>query len=128
MAWRCGSVPRSLISFATASVRRSALPLRVPPPPPPLHGLRSRLVLSSIPRTTSELGCIQSLLPLHSVVAAARLTSHIAVQASTCCELSQGIVISTLSSSSSTEPFSGVNEWLCFNSKAFLREYTRKGG
>lgn len=36
------------------------------------------------------IGCTQSLLPLHSVVAAARLTSHVAVEARACCELSQG--------------------------------------
>ncbi|XP_052170733.1 uncharacterized protein LOC127786960 isoform X2 [Diospyros lotus] len=80
--WICSEVVNLLCHGIGASLR-----------PAPLHGLRSRLVLSSIPRTTSALGCIQSLLPLHSVVAAARLTSHIAVQASICCELSQGIGI-----------------------------------
>lgn len=38
------------------------------------------------------LACTQSLMPLHSKVAAAtRLTSHIAVEARAFCELSQGI-------------------------------------
>ncbi|KAK1300443.1 E3 ubiquitin-protein ligase CIP8 [Acorus calamus] len=43
-------------------------------------------------RNTSlgELACLQSLLPLHNVVSAARLTSHLSVEARACCELSQG--------------------------------------
>ncbi|PSS21252.1 Protein NUCLEAR FUSION DEFECTIVE 6 like [Actinidia chinensis var. chinensis] len=92
MAWRCGSLSRTLISTARASSSRSAPSLPRLLPPPPLHGHRfhSRRTLSSILRATDVLGCTQSLLPLHSVVAAARLTSHVAVEARTCCELSQG--------------------------------------
>ncbi|PSS36048.1 Protein NUCLEAR FUSION DEFECTIVE 6 like [Actinidia chinensis var. chinensis] len=93
MAWRCGSLQRSLISTARASSSRSApsLPrLRRPPPPLPGHRIHSRRTLSSIPRTTGVLGCTQSLLPLHSVVASAHLTSHIAVEVRSCCELCHG--------------------------------------
>ncbi|GJZ52690.1 hypothetical protein Tco_0607575 [Tanacetum coccineum] len=98
MAWRCGSLPRSLISTARSSaIRRSTTtPLR-----PPLSGPRIRPgPTPSIPsfRTIGGvIGCTQSLLPLHSVVAAARLTCHISVQARACCELSQVALNSVVS-------------------------------
>ncbi|CAH1437444.1 unnamed protein product [Lactuca virosa] len=100
MAWRCGSLPRSLISTARSStIRRSTttpLPRLRPPPQPSPHTHSHRLrpgPTSSIPgfgTIGGVIGCTQSLLPLHSVVAAARLTSHVAVEARACCELSQG--------------------------------------
>ncbi|XP_071709557.1 uncharacterized protein [Rutidosis leptorrhynchoides] len=97
MAWRCGSLPRSLISTARSStIRRSTTtPLpRLRPPPSPIHGHRLHPgPTPSIPsfRTIGGvIGCTQSLLPLHSVVAASRLTCHVAVDARACCELSQG--------------------------------------
>lgn len=43
-----------------------------------------------IVRSFGELGCAQSLLPLHSMVAAARLTSHLSVDSRAWRELSQG--------------------------------------
>ncbi|KAG1368555.1 hypothetical protein COCNU_14G010230 [Cocos nucifera] len=92
MAWR-GSISRSLL----AAARSSSSPLRSPPVaprlrPPPLAAPRlQRRRLSLAPsRTLGELGCAQSLLPLHSVVAVPRLTSHLSVSARACCELSQG--------------------------------------
>ncbi|KAA8531620.1 hypothetical protein F0562_006329 [Nyssa sinensis] len=92
MAWRCGSLSRSLISTARASTVRSSPSLPRLRPTTPLHGhcLQSRRLLNTNLRTIGALGCTQSLLPLHSVVAATRLTSHIAVDARACCELSQG--------------------------------------
>ncbi|CAK9183286.1 unnamed protein product [Ilex paraguariensis] len=92
MAWRSGSLSRSLLSTARTSTVRSSpsLPrLR----PSPLHSphLHPPPLSTTIPRTIGGvIGCTQSLLPLHSVVAATRLTSHIAVEARACCELSQG--------------------------------------
>lgn len=41
-------------------------------------------------RNVGALGCTQSLLPLHSAVAAARLTAHISTETRAFCELSQG--------------------------------------
>ncbi|KAK9231279.1 hypothetical protein WN943_021512 [Citrus x changshan-huyou] len=83
MAWRCGTSARTVMSSA-----RSCLP-RIRPSPPPVHAnrLRSRL---SLPTTTRSIGCAQSLMPLHGVVAATRLTSHISVHARAFCDLSQG--------------------------------------
>ncbi|ESR39253.1 hypothetical protein CICLE_v10027007mg, partial [Citrus x clementina] len=87
MAWRCGTSARTVMSSA-----RSYLP-RIRPSPPPVHAsrLRSRL---SLPTTTSvgrSIGCTQSLMPLHGVVAATRLTSHISVHARAFCDLSQAL-------------------------------------
>ncbi|XP_059623949.1 uncharacterized protein LOC132266946 isoform X2 [Cornus florida] len=91
MAFRCGSFSRSLISTVRVSTARtsSSLP-RLPSPPLRSHHLHSRRLLSNNPRTLGVFGCAQSLLPLHSVVASSRLTSHITVEARACCELSQG--------------------------------------
>ncbi|KAJ4714788.1 Protein NUCLEAR FUSION DEFECTIVE 6 like [Melia azedarach] len=97
MAWRCGSLPRTLISTARSSSIRSStstssLP-RLRPSSPPLQAnrLHSRRPLLSPPtRSIGALGCIQSLMPLHSVVAATRLTCHLSVEVRACCELSQG--------------------------------------
>ncbi|KAL5710225.1 hypothetical protein ACHQM5_020815 [Ranunculus cassubicifolius] len=83
MAWR-GSLSRSLISTARSSLRSSAAPPPLPRLRPPLAAPR-RLFTNPRP-----IGCAQSLIPLHSVVAAARLTSHLSVNARACAELSQG--------------------------------------
>ncbi|KAK9165868.1 hypothetical protein Scep_001059 [Stephania cephalantha] len=94
MAWRSGSsISRSLLSAARAPSLRSSATAAAPRlRPPPLSAPRlqsSRRYFFANPRTIGELGCAQSLLPLHSVFAAARLTSHLAVDARACCELSQ---------------------------------------
>ncbi|KAK1275970.1 hypothetical protein QJS04_geneDACA001666 [Acorus gramineus] len=100
MAWRCGgSISRSLISArstASSSIRRPSPPSLLPrlrpsslPTPAPPR-LQSRRLSFTPSRSLGELACLQSLLPLHSVVSAARLTSHLSVEARACCELSQG--------------------------------------
>ncbi|KAH6773125.1 caspase-6 protein [Perilla frutescens var. hirtella] len=89
MAWR-GSLSRSLMSTARASTFRSSPPLSAPRLLRPAR-LNSRRLSFSNPSTLGELGCIQSLLPLHSMVAGARLTSHLAVNVRAFCELSHGI-------------------------------------
>ncbi|XP_031481895.1 protein NONRESPONDING TO OXYLIPINS 2, mitochondrial-like isoform X1 [Nymphaea colorata] len=93
MASRYSSVSRSLMAAARSSAAR---PANVPRP-----GLRPRLpssatqsrrfTFSSI-RTPVELGCVPSLFPLHSAVAASRLTAHVSVSVRACCELSQGLM------------------------------------
>ncbi|XP_042507819.1 protein NONRESPONDING TO OXYLIPINS 2, mitochondrial-like isoform X1 [Macadamia integrifolia] len=91
MAWRSGSIARSLISTARTSSLRSPPPLpRIRPPPLASSRLQTRRISFPTTRNMGEIGCMESLMPLHSVVAAARLTSHLAVNARACCELSQG--------------------------------------
>ncbi|KAK9949061.1 hypothetical protein M0R45_004605 [Rubus argutus] len=97
MAWRCGSsLSRSLISTArTATVRSSPSISSLPRSPPLLRNLSStsRRTLLSLPANVGQLACAQSLLPLHSAVASARMTSHISGEARAFCELSQGTSI-----------------------------------
>ncbi|KAI3980566.1 hypothetical protein MKX01_025131 [Papaver californicum] len=92
MAWRsAGSLSRSLLSTARASSVRSSrtLPRLRPSPSPFTSSSRSR-TFSTNPRKLGELGCTQSLLPLHNMVAASRLTSHLSLNARAFTELSQG--------------------------------------
>ncbi|KAI3448145.1 hypothetical protein Pfo_004810 [Paulownia fortunei] len=106
MAWR-GSLSRSLMSTARASAFRSSPSLSAPFASVLLHSpaLASNPAASPSPTpgpkfqilcfqpligTLGELGCAQSLMPLHSVVAGVRLTSHLAVNVRACCELFHG--------------------------------------
>ncbi|PIA56667.1 hypothetical protein AQUCO_00700791v1 [Aquilegia coerulea] len=95
MAWRSGSFSRSLLSAAARTSSRRSSPTSLPRlrSPPPLSAPRQqqRRFSFSNPRTMESLGCIQSLLPLHNVVASSLLTSHLTLNARACCELSQGI-------------------------------------
>ncbi|XP_020092348.1 uncharacterized protein LOC109712938 [Ananas comosus] len=84
MAWR-GSISRSLLSTAPSTAARLRPPPLAAAPRPP----RRRLPFAPT-RPVGALGCAQSLLPIHSVVALPRLTSHLSVTARACCELSQG--------------------------------------
>ncbi|KAB2602815.1 hypothetical protein D8674_003820 [Pyrus ussuriensis x Pyrus communis] len=87
MAWRsAGSLPRSLVSTARVSSLRLAAPLHRLRPPS--QSTPRRLFAS--PRNVGELGCIQSLMPMHNVMAATCLTSHLAANGRGCCELSHG--------------------------------------
>ncbi|XP_028780561.1 uncharacterized protein LOC114736844 isoform X2 [Neltuma alba] len=92
MAWRSGSLCRSLMSTARASLRPAApssLPRRCPQPlaAPRLQARRFSLSAS---RNLGELGCTQSLIPLHNSMSATCISSHFAVSARACCELSNG--------------------------------------
>ncbi|XVF51751.1 hypothetical protein PTKIN_Ptkin04bG0210000 [Pterospermum kingtungense] len=60
--------------------------------PLPSQSTTSPLRRFSFSRCPSELGCAQSLLPLHSAIAAARMTSCISTTSRSCRALSQGCV------------------------------------
>ncbi|KAF7828659.1 zinc finger protein 7-like [Senna tora] len=87
MAWRGGSLSRSVFS-AARTVRSHSSPSSTTglyrPVSPSLHS-------NLVQRTMSQLACAQSLMPLHSVVATTRLTSHISVEFRACCELCQDL-------------------------------------
>ncbi|XP_054777083.1 uncharacterized protein LOC129285409 isoform X7 [Prosopis cineraria] len=92
MAWRSGSLSRSLMTTARASLRSSPpspLPRLQPPPLTAPHLQFRRFSLGSS-RSLGELGCTQSLLPLHNTMATTCLTSHFAVSARAFCELPHG--------------------------------------
>ncbi|CAN6723233.1 unnamed protein product [Malus baccata var. baccata] len=80
------SAVRSSVPKSSAS--RFPLPTASSPSSAPLR----RFSLSSPP---GALGCVQSLLPLHSAVAAARLTSSLSTTSRSCRALSQGTLCRT---------------------------------
>ncbi|KAA3482444.1 Six-hairpin glycosidase-like protein [Gossypium australe] len=90
MAWRsAGSLSRSVISAARAPSLRSPPPLpRLRPSVSSAPRLQSRRLSYAPSRNLGELGCVQSFLPLHSMVPTACLTSHLTVNVRACCELS----------------------------------------
>ncbi|XWS38581.1 hypothetical protein CRYUN_Cryun19dG0143700 [Craigia yunnanensis] len=85
-AFRCNG-PKSPFfrSAAAPSPTRSPLPSQSTSP----------LRRFSFSRCPSELGCAQSLLPLHSAVAAARMTSCLSTTSRSCRTLSQGTLCCT---------------------------------
>ncbi|KAI5604561.1 hypothetical protein POPTR_001G333800v4 [Populus trichocarpa] len=82
-AIRSSNVPKSP-SMPTRSA--TALPSSKPPTSPQF----------SFSRAPCELGCVQSLLPLHSAVAASRMTSCLSTTSRSCRALSQGTLCCTL--------------------------------
>ncbi|XP_058223482.1 protein NONRESPONDING TO OXYLIPINS 2, mitochondrial-like isoform X1 [Rhododendron vialii] len=63
--------------------------------PLPARSTSSPLRRLSLSRCPSELGCVQSLLPLHSAVAAARMTSRLSITSRSSKALSQGTLCRT---------------------------------
>ncbi|XP_022927655.1 uncharacterized protein LOC111792351 isoform X1 [Cucurbita pepo subsp. pepo] len=91
MAWRSGSLSRTLMSTVRSSSSRltpSAPQLRPPPVTAPRR-LPARH-FSAPSRSLGELGCVQSFLPIYSVTAASCLTSHLTINVRAFCELSHG--------------------------------------
>ncbi|KAL2906375.1 Histone-lysine N-methyltransferase SETDB1 [Bienertia sinuspersici] len=80
---------RSLLNAARSPSFRPSSAFRRPPSPLPPNFVRQSF---TNPRSLGVLACAQSLMPMHTVVADARLTSHIVVDARACCELSQGTI------------------------------------
>ncbi|GLT47340.1 hypothetical protein SLA2020_246360 [Shorea laevis] len=92
MAWRgAGSLSRSVMSAARSPLLRSPPPVpRIRPSPSAIPRRQSRRLSFAPSRNLGELGCLQSFLPLQSVVPTARLTSHLTVNVRAFCELSNG--------------------------------------
>uniref|UniRef100_A0A0A0K4J1 Uncharacterized protein n=2 Tax=Cucumis sativus TaxID=3659 RepID=A0A0A0K4J1_CUCSA len=93
MAWRSGSLSRTLISNVRSSSSRlssSAPQLRPPQPPLPAPRRLPGRHFSAASRSLGELGCVQSFLPIYSMTAASCLTSHLTVNVRAFCELSHG--------------------------------------
>ncbi|KAL5729054.1 Protein NONRESPONDING TO OXYLIPINS 2 [Ranunculus cassubicifolius] len=77
MASRCRSFSRPAFNFLKSSINKPRIN--------PLSSPRS-----TFSRLPSELGCIQSLLPLHSAISSSRLTSCLGISNSR--SLSQGML------------------------------------
>ncbi|KAL4384227.1 hypothetical protein GQ457_15G014200 [Hibiscus cannabinus] len=90
MAWRgAGSLSRSVMSAVRAPSLRTLPPLpRLRPSTSSAPRFQSRRLSFGPSRNLGELGCVQSFLPLHSLVPTACLTSHLTVNVRACCDLS----------------------------------------
>ncbi|KAK9927576.1 hypothetical protein M0R45_024756 [Rubus argutus] len=95
------SACRQFANRASVSSIRSAIRSNAPKSPTSRFPLPTSAPSSapvrgfSISRSTGVLGCVQSLLPLHSAVAAARLTSALSTTSRSCRALSQGTLCRT---------------------------------
>ncbi|XP_050228949.1 protein NONRESPONDING TO OXYLIPINS 2, mitochondrial isoform X2 [Mercurialis annua] len=92
-----GSYCRRFISKSSLSSIKSAIKSNAPkspsrPPSPPSSSAPRRISFTS--RSPFELGGVQSLLPLHSTVAAARMTSCLSTTSRNCRALSQELGLS----------------------------------
>ncbi|KAK8557556.1 hypothetical protein V6N13_007903 [Hibiscus sabdariffa] len=86
-----GSLSRSVMSAVRAPSLRTPPPLpRLRPSTSSAPRLQSRRLSFAPPRNLGELGCVQSFLPLHSLVSMACLKSHLIVNARACCDLFHG--------------------------------------
>ncbi|KAJ0048794.1 hypothetical protein Pint_15860 [Pistacia integerrima] len=102
MASSCNRlIQRSSLSSIRSAIRSSApkspntRSATSSPCPRHTNSSPSPIRWSSLSRSPSELGCVQSLLPLHSVVASARMTSCLSTTSKSCRSLSQGTLCCT---------------------------------
>ncbi|XP_062097488.1 protein NONRESPONDING TO OXYLIPINS 2, mitochondrial isoform X1 [Humulus lupulus] len=86
MASRLRSLSKPAHSLFKSATAKSVPNVR---PTPSLTSIRSSL---SVSRSFPQLGCVQSLLPLHSAISSARLTSCLAIDSSSSRSLSQGML------------------------------------
>ncbi|KAK9946643.1 hypothetical protein M0R45_012094 [Rubus argutus] len=84
MASRCRSFSKPAISVLKSTVNKPAMKSR-----PPMSSLPST---PSLTRPTPRLGCLQSLLPFHTAVSSARLTSCLGIDSRSSRSLSQGML------------------------------------
>ncbi|KAA8525251.1 hypothetical protein F0562_007106 [Nyssa sinensis] len=88
MASRYRSISRPTLNLLKSTITKPTLrPKSVP-------SLRTPLSSPTLPRSLSQLGSLQSLLPLHSAVSSARLTSCLGIDSKGSRSLSQGMLCS----------------------------------
>ncbi|XP_021814447.1 protein NUCLEAR FUSION DEFECTIVE 6, chloroplastic/mitochondrial isoform X1 [Prunus avium] len=86
---------RASLSSIRSSIRSNAPKSPTSRFPLPTSTPSTPLRRSSLSRPPGALGCVQSLLPLHSAVAAARMTSSLSITSRSCRALSQGTLCRT---------------------------------
>ncbi|KAF7817113.1 uncharacterized protein G2W53_031082 [Senna tora] len=92
MASRYRSVSQPAFSLIRSTIAKSTTK---PKPSPFLHNTRSSVPVSlPLPRSVPHLGCVQSLLPLHSAVSSARLTSCLGIDSRNSRSMTQGMLCS----------------------------------
>uniref|UniRef100_A0A7C8YZR8 Uncharacterized protein n=1 Tax=Opuntia streptacantha TaxID=393608 RepID=A0A7C8YZR8_OPUST len=99
MASKCSRfISRTSLSCLKSSIKSTSRPPPTSAPrpsSPPLRSTSSPLPRFSFSRIPTELGGVQSLMPLHSAVATARMTSCLSTTSRTCRALSQGTLCCT---------------------------------
>ncbi|XP_054789041.1 protein NONRESPONDING TO OXYLIPINS 2, mitochondrial isoform X2 [Prosopis cineraria] len=88
MASRCRSLSQPAVSLIRSTISKSS---NKPKPSTFLHHTRSP---PTFPRAVPHLGCAQSLLPFHSAISSARLTSCLGIDSRNSRSLSQGMLCS----------------------------------
>ncbi|XVF48544.1 hypothetical protein PTKIN_Ptkin03bG0199300 [Pterospermum kingtungense] len=88
MASRFRSLSKPTFSILKSTVNKPTLK---PKPASSLLPARSSPTFSRQILSVSQLGCLQSLLPLHSAVSSARLTSCLGIDSRSSRSLSQGV-------------------------------------
>ncbi|RZC92651.1 hypothetical protein C5167_007571 [Papaver somniferum] len=84
MASRCRSISKPALNFFKSTINKPSTTTR---PIPSVHLPRSYPTFSRLP---TEMGCVQSLLPLFSAVSSSRLTSCLGIDSINSRALSQG--------------------------------------
>ncbi|XP_028802132.1 uncharacterized protein LOC114757296 isoform X3 [Neltuma alba] len=92
MASRCRSLSQPAFSLIRSTISK---PSSKPKSSAFLNHTRSS---ATLPRAVPHLGCVQSLLPLHSAISSARLTSCLGIDSRNSRSLTQGCVCSFLGS------------------------------
>uniref|UniRef100_A0A803N960 Uncharacterized protein n=1 Tax=Chenopodium quinoa TaxID=63459 RepID=A0A803N960_CHEQI len=87
MASRYRSLSRPTINLLKTTFAQKPTSNSIP-------SVRASLSSPSFPRVLSQMGAMQSLLPLHSAVSSARLTSCLGIDSSSSRSLSQGMICS----------------------------------
>ncbi|KAK4748536.1 hypothetical protein SAY87_015122 [Trapa incisa] len=98
MASACGRFVRRASAPLNSAIRSNLRPASTSRSPGfalPSKSTSTSGLSFSVLRVRKELGCVQSLLPLHSVVAAARMTSCLSTTSRSCRALSQGTLCCT---------------------------------
>ncbi|GKV03446.1 hypothetical protein SLEP1_g15740 [Rubroshorea leprosula] len=88
MASRCRSLSKPTLSLLRSSFSKSTLK------PKPASSLPTTRSSPTFSRPVPQLGSLQSLLPLHSAVSSARLTSCLGIDSRSSRSLSQGMLCS----------------------------------
>ncbi|KAL1337752.1 hypothetical protein HN51_032450 [Arachis hypogaea] len=92
MASRYRSLSRPTFTLIKSTFTKP--PATPKPSPSLLNTSTSSSSSAALSRSVSRLGCVQSLLPLHSAVSSARLTSCLGVDSRSSRSLSQGMLCS----------------------------------
>ncbi|XP_058201877.1 protein NONRESPONDING TO OXYLIPINS 2, mitochondrial isoform X1 [Rhododendron vialii] len=90
MASRFRSISRPTLNLLKSTITTSASA----PKPKSMPCLRAPLSSPTLPRSISQLGSLQSLLPLHTAISSARLTSCLGADSKGSRSLSQGMICS----------------------------------